>query len=167
MSTQNENIENIENPEAIASGTVGPDMSQVETSLDLTNEVREFKVHATQDDIQTIRGLFGNHIQENINAPDVRPEDKTLAICNGLYTASEGLLRVSDLLHHALKNTPDTIIIPKTVSSIGIILAHIALKLANDQEFLNSTEYKISKEDLDPLMAIINSINVDLPEELK
>ena len=126
-----------------------------------------YQIQATQEDMQTISMLFGGSIQAISDDPSAPVEVKLQNNINGLFTSSEGMFRVCEILNSVLKHTPNTNIIVQSISSMAVVLAHIANKLAYDENYNTQNEYKIPEIELEPLMNIINLVNINLPDELK
>ena len=131
--------------------------------LDEQFQLNEYNIQATEIDMRTIAAVFGTSIQERLASED--KFEQIDARIETLFATSHILLRLSLLNKEAL-NVNDKVGI--TLNKLALVYAEVAKNLLdkNDASFEEGIFNELTKEDLDPIMDVLNNINVDLPEGL-
>ena len=126
-------------------------------------EMQRYTIEATEVDIKTMSTLFGGEIYDRLKAEDQFTQiDATIET---LFATSHMLFRLAVLNKEAL-NANDQI--AKTFNKLALVFAKVGKDLLdkNDEVFEEGLFNNLTKDDLDPIMEVLNNIDVDLPEGL-
>lgn len=126
-------------------------------------ELNSYTLNATEVDMRTIHTIFGAEILTALNDKD--PFKKIDAGINTLFASSHVLFRMSLLLKEAIKTND---VIPKKLNSMALALAKAGKVLLdkNEASFEEGIFNELTDEDIEPIIKILDSIEVDLPEGL-
>jgi hypothetical protein len=113
--------------------------------------------------MRTIAAVFGTTIQERLASED--KFEQIDARIETLFATSHILLRLSLLNKDAL-NVNNKIGI--TLNKLALVYAEVAKNLLdkNDSSFEEGIFNELTEEDLQPIMDVLNNIDVELPEGL-
>lgn len=119
----------------------------------------EYSIKATPEDMRTIAYLFGEQIQLSFqNGSD---EEKVNASIAAMFSSSDAMMRIGSLMRVALPNPT----IASKLYEMAMVFAHVGSKLIKDDE--TNRDQLLTEEELQPILDLLASIDITLPEELK
>ncbi len=119
----------------------------------------EYNIKATPEDMRTIAYLFGEQIQLSFqNGSD---EEKVNASIAAMFSSSDAMMRIGSLMRVALPNPT----IASKLYEMAMVFAHVGSKLIKDDE--TNRDQLLTEEELQPILDLLASIDITLPEELK
>lgn len=123
--------------------------------------LEKYTIEATETDMRTIETIFGEKQYLNLDAED--PFTKIDASINVMFASSHVLLRVAALLNKC--PNPE---VSKSISKLSLVFAMVGKNLLekNDGSFEEGIFNELTTEDIQPILDILNGINIELPEGL-
>ena len=124
---------------------------------------QKYTIEAEETDMRTISVLFGGEILDRLNSEDAFT--KIDAQIESMFASSHMLFRLAALNKETLNVDTD---IAKTFNKLALIFAKVAKDLLdkNEEAYKEGLFNQLTKEDLKPIMDILNNIEVELPEGL-
>ena len=128
-------------------------------SAQQNQELLEYTIKATPEDMRLISYLFGSQIHEA--ASNGTPEEKINASIAAMFSSSDAMMRIGSLMKAILPNP----LIGSKIFEMAMIFAHVGSKLIKDDE--TNRDQPLTEEELQPILDILNSIDISLPDDLK
>lgn len=119
----------------------------------------EYSIKATPEDMRTIAYLFGEQIQ--LSFQNGTQEEKINASIAAMFSSSDAMMRIGSLMKVALPNP----VIASKLYELAMVFAHVGSKLIKDDE--TNRDQPLTEDELKPILDLLSSIDIALPEELK
>lgn len=119
----------------------------------------EYSIKATPEDMRTIAYLFGEQIQ--LSFQNGTQEEKINASIAAMFSSSDAMMRIGSLMKVALPNPT----IASKLYEMAMVFAHVGSKLIKDDE--TNRDQPLTEDELKPILDLLSSIDIALPEELK
>lgn len=119
----------------------------------------EYSIKATPEDMRTIAYLFGEQIP--LAFEHGNQEEKINASIAAMFSSSDAMMRIGSLMKVALPNP----VIASKLYELAMVFAHVGSKLIKDDE--TNRDQPLTEDELKPILDLLSSIDIALPEELK
>lgn len=119
----------------------------------------EYSIKATPEDMRTIAYLFGEQIP--LAFEHGTQEEKINASIAAMFSSSDAMMRIGSLMKVALPNP----VIASKLYELAMVFAHVGSKLIKDDE--TNRDQPLTEDELKPILDLLSSIDIALPEELK
>ena len=119
----------------------------------------EYSIKATPEDMRTIAYLFGEQIP--LAFEQGTQEEKINASIAAMFSSSDAMMRIGSLMKVALPNP----VIASKLYELAMVFAHVGSKLIKDDE--TNRDQPLTEDELKPILDLLSSIDIALPEELK
>lgn len=119
----------------------------------------EYSIKATPEDMRTIAYLFGEQIP--LAFEHGAQEEKINASIAAMFSSSDAMMRIGSLMKVALPNP----VIASKLYELAMVFAHVGSKLIKDDE--TNRDQPLTEDELKPILDLLSSIDIALPEELK
>ena len=132
---------------------------QTENTQEEQPTLIEYSIKATPEDMRTIAYLFGEQIP--LAFEHGTPEEKINASIAAMFYSSDAMMRIGSLMKVALPNP----VIASKLYELAMVFAHVGSKLIKDDE--TNRDQPLTEDELKPILDLLSSIDIALPEELK
>ena len=119
----------------------------------------EYSIKATPEDMRTIAYLFGEQIP--LSFQNGSEEEKINASIAAMFSSSDAMMRIGSLMKVVLPNP----VIASKLYELAMVFAHVGSKLIKDDE--TNRDELLTEDELQPILDLLVSIDITLPEELK
>ena len=109
--------------------------------------------------MRTIAYLFGEQIP--LAFEQGTQEEKINASIAAMFSSSDAMMRIGSLMKVALPNP----VIASKLYELAMVFAHVGSKLIKDDE--TNRDQPLTEDELKPILDLLSSIDIALPEELK
>lgn len=132
---------------------------QTENTQEEQPTLIEYSIKATPEDMRTIAYLFGEQIP--LAFEQGTQEEKINASIAAMFSSSDAMMRIGSLMKVALPNP----VIASKLYELAMVFAHVGSKLIKDDE--TNRDQPLTEDELKPILDLLSSIDIALPEELK
>ena len=132
---------------------------QTENTQEEQPTLIEYSIKATPEDMRTIAYLFGEQIP--LAFEHGTQEEKINASIAAMFSSSDAMMRIGSLMKVALPNP----VIASKLYELAMVFAHVGSKLIKDDE--TNRDQPLTEDELKPILDLLSSIDIALPEELK
>lgn len=124
--------------------------------------LEKYTIEATEQDMLAIDILFGSSVPAGLEKAGNDQVKVTRHTIDGLFGASNGIMRSALLLKYVAGNKPEIFI---SLLAIADAISSVGESLAN--RFEEDEKASLNVEELQPIIDILSQIHIDLPEELQ